>query len=348
MIPPVDGSMVPARSITDVANASGVSIATVSRALRGLPNVSERTRAIVRQAAEDLGYVASSSASGLASGRTMAMGVIVPSLDPWFCTRALEGVDDVLRPADYDLVLFTLGHRRDERERLFRHTLLRRRIDALIALCIDVSASERELLTGMGHPIVCVGGRAPGLRHVDIDQADAARVATKHLIDLGHTRIAHLAGTIAPGLTEDAIGLRRRGYERALHDAHLAPLDQSTIPAALDMAGAHRIVVAILRRQDDRPTAVFADSDDLAAGAVLAARTVGLRVPDELSVIGFGDQHLAEAFDLTTVAVDPYEQGAAAAHTLLHEVKTGTQRAKSIRMPVRLVERGSTAHASPR
>src|ERR1700712_734517 len=98
-------------SIDDVARATGVSTATVSRALRGLPNVSDTTRAAVRRAADELGYVASSSASGLASGRTLAMGVVVPSVSRWFYTSVLEGVDSALREANYDMILYNLASR---------------------------------------------------------------------------------------------------------------------------------------------------------------------------------------------------------------------------------------------
>ena len=350
MIPSVHGSIVPARSITDVANASGVSIATVSRALRGLPNVSERTRAIVRKAADDLGYVGSSSASGLASGRTMTMGVIVPSLDPWFCTRALEGIGAILRTADYDLILFTVGRRQDERERLFRHTLLRRRTDALMVLCTDVDPVERELLTGTGHPVISVGGRTRGLRHVDFDNREAARIATKHLADLGHTRIAHLAGTRMPGVTRGTVELRRRGYELALRDAGIDPRPDWVRSAGFETTAARDAATALLRRVDDAPTAVFADSDELAVGAMLAAGSLGLRVPDELSVISIGDKGLAKAFDLTAVAVNPYELGARAARVLLDELAGSPARAgrggTGTRHPVTIVDRGSTASPS--
>ena len=339
----------PARSITDVAAASGVSIATVSRALRGLPNVSERTRAIVRKAADDLGYVASSSASGLASGRTMSMGVLVPSLEQWFCAGALEGIDAVLRAADYDLILFTVGHHAAERDRLFRHALQRRRTDALIVLCVDLDQAERELLTGLGHPIVSVGARTRGVRHIDVDHLDAARVATSHLVELGHTHIAHLAGVTRPGFARETIGLRRRGYERALHDAGIEPRPDWSIRADFDTARAREAMADLLGRPGQRPTAVVADSDELAVGALLAASSLGLRVPADLSVIGIGDKSFAKAFDLTTVAVKPYEQGVAAARMLLGDIAGTPQRGgttqvgRSTRHPVAIVLRDSTA-----
>jgi DNA-binding LacI/PurR family transcriptional regulator len=330
-------------SINDVARATGVSTATVSRALRGLPNVSETTRAIVRQAAAELGYVPSSSAAGLASGRTMAMGVVVPTLELWFYSTVLEGVDAVLRRAGYDLILFNLGDRHGERERVFDRSILRKRTDALIALCVDFSAEERRQLASTGHPTVIVGGAVRGLRHVAIDQLGAARMATEHLIGLGHRDIAHVAGDAIPGYTKDAPEQRRRGFQNALAAHGLQNRPEWTVHGAFDLATARRAVAELLERPGPRPTAIFADSDEMAIGAMVAARSAGLQVPDDLSIIGIDDHRLAAPFELTTVAQDPFEQGALAARMLLEELRTRTPVKRSVRMPVHLIVRGSTA-----
>jgi DNA-binding LacI/PurR family transcriptional regulator len=333
-------------SINDVARATGVSTATVSRALRGLPNVSETTRALVRQAAADLGYVPSSSAAGLASGRTMAMGVVVPTLDLWFYSTVLEGVDAVLRRAGYDLILFNLGDRHGGRERVFDRSILRKRTDALIALCIDFSAEERRHLASTGHPTMIVGGAVRGLRHVAIDQLGAARMATEHLIGLGHTDIAHVAGDVIPGYTKDAPEQRRRGFQEALAAHGLPNRPDWTVHGAFDLATARGAVAELLDRPGPRPTAIFADSDEMAIGAMVAARSAGLQVPGDLSIIGIDDHRLAAPFELTTVAQNPFEQGALAARMLLEELRTNSAPKRSVRMPVHLVVRGSTAAPS--
>lgn len=124
----------------------------------------------MRRAADQLGYVASSSASGFASGRTLAMGVVVPSVSRWFYTRVLEGIDSELRSASFDMILFNLGDHRGDRERVFHHSILRKRTDALLALCLDVTEDERVQLASLGHPTIVVGSPVKGLRSVGIDE----------------------------------------------------------------------------------------------------------------------------------------------------------------------------------
>lgn len=331
--------------ITDVARAAGVSTATVSRALRGLPNVSPATRERVRTAAVELGYVPSSTAAGLATGRTMAMGIVVPSLTQWFYATVVEGADSVLRAANYDTILFNLGghgHGGD-RERVFHRSILRQRTDAVLALCIDFTAEERRQLASLGHPAIIVGGRVRGLRHVDIDERGAARMATDYLLALGHTRIAHLGGARIPGLTKQVPEQRRKGYEQALQAAGLRADDTLHLTGPFTVAAARESMARLLASGQARPTAVFADSDEMAMGAILAIRDVQLRVPEDISVIGIDDHELAAPFRLTTIAQEPYEQGALAARILLDEIDGTPGRARSVRYPVRLIERGSTA-----
>jgi len=157
--------------IEDVAAAAGVSVATVSRALRGLPQVSPKTRATVQRHADRLGYVPSAHAAGLASGKALAISVVVPTVSGWFYASVLEGVDSELRAADYDFALFNLGGRDGDRERVFSRSLLRQRGDAVLALCIDFSAEEREQLRSVGLPTIIVGGPVRGLRFVGIDES---------------------------------------------------------------------------------------------------------------------------------------------------------------------------------
>lgn len=324
---------------------AGVSTATVSRALRGLPNVAESTRERVNQAAQALGYVPSSAAAGLASGRTMAMGIVVPSLTQWYYATVIEGADSVLRGANYDVNLFNLGwHGRDaERARVFHRSILRKRTDAVLALCIDFTPEERRQLASTGHPTVIVGGRVRGLRHVDIDERGAARMATEHLLKLGHRRIAHLGGAYLPGLTRQVPKLRRKGHEHALRDAGI-PVDSALYrPGPFSVAAGRAGMAELLARHLARPTAVFADSDEVAMGAILAVWDAGLRVPEDISVVGIDDHELAASFGLTTIAQEPYRQGALAAQILLDDIAGRAGKARSVRFPVHLVHRTSTA-----
>jgi len=329
-------------SIDDVARASGVSTATVSRALRGLPNVSPATREAVVATAEQLGYVASSSASGLATGRTLAMGVVVPNVSRWFYATVLEGIDAELRRVGYDTILFNLGLKGEDRERVFHRSILRKRTDAVIALCLDFTPSEREQLASLGHPTIVVGGPVPGLRHLGIDELAVARLATEHLIALGHRRIGHLAGNPERGLNKRVPQRRRRGFELAMAAAGLSLRPGWVEASEFDIAGGREAALRMLTSAA-RPTALFAASDEIAIGAMLAARELGLDVPRDLSIIGIDNHALAETFRLTTIAQDAFGQGCLAARLMLEELAGSAPRAGSLRVPATLIERSSTA-----
>ncbi|AYG04027.1 LacI family DNA-binding transcriptional regulator [Gryllotalpicola protaetiae] len=329
-------------SIDDVARASGVSTATVSRALRGLPNVSPATRETVLATAEELGYVASSSASGLATGRTLAMGVVVPNVSRWFYSTVLEGIDSELRRVGYDTILFNLGLKGEDRERVFHRSILRKRTDAVIALCLDFTPSEREQLASLGHPTIVVGGPVTGLRHLGIDELAVARTATEHLIALGHRAIGHLGGATEHGLNKRVPERRRRGYELAMAAARLAVRPEWEESGEFTIASGREVALRMLRRTP-RPTALFAASDEMAIGAILAARELGIDVPGELSVIGIDDHPLAATFGLTTIAQDAFGQGCLAARLMLDELAGSPPHAGSGRYPTALIERSSTS-----
>ena len=329
--------------IEEVARATGVSTATVSRALRGLPNVSDSTRAAVRRAADERGHVAPSRARGLASGRTRALGVVVPSASRWFYTQVLEGVDSELRSASYDMILFNLGGHRGDRERVFHRSILRKRTDALLALCLDFTPDEREQLASLGHPTIVVGGPVKGLRSVGIDEKATARAATEHLIGLGHTDIAHLGGEDEEGLNSSVPTGRLRGFEKAMRSAHLPVRPEWVIPGGFTLPDGRAAMNRLLDRPGPRPTAVFAGSDEMAMGAILAAGDHGLRVPQDLSVIGIDDHDFAESFGLTTMAQSPFEQGATATRILLDELGGAEPSPRSVRADATLVVRASTA-----
>jgi len=329
-------------SIDDVARATGVSTATVSRALRGLPNVAEATREAVRLAADDLGYVASSSASGLASGRTLAMGAVVPSVSRWFYTAVLEGIDHELRAASYDLILFNLGGRGEDRSRVFHRSILRKRTDALVALCLDFSAEERRQLTSVGHPAIVVGGPVRGLRHIGIDDLGAAKLAVEHLIALGHRDIAHIGGEDEAGLNRSVPEARQAGWRDALTTAGIPVRGDRFVLGGFNIDTSKQ-ATDVLLSSGDRPTAIFAASDEMAVGAMLSIWAHGLRVPGDISVIGIDGHPLARTFGLTTLEQHPFAQGATAARMLLDELAGKPPRSRSVRHPVTFIDRGSTA-----
>ena len=176
--------------INEVAQLAGVSTATVSRALSGNGHVSESTRLRVHEAALELGYVVSSNASSLATGRTKNVGVVIPFLNRWFFGAVLEGAEQALLSHGYDLTLYNLSGGGDERRSVFEHFLLRKRVDAVIAISLELTADELSRVIELGKPVVGVGGPLPGVRTLSVDDVAVARLATEHLISLGHTSIA--------------------------------------------------------------------------------------------------------------------------------------------------------------
>ncbi len=328
--------------IRDIASRTGVSTATVSRALRGLPNVSAETRALVERVALELGYVPSPSAAGLASGRHQAVAAIVPTLNRWFNTAVLEGADRVLRQHQYDVFLVNLGIRDGDRERVFHNALLRRRADAVIGLGIGFSAEERRELRTLATPCIVVGGPVRGVCDVGIDERDTARKAMAHLLELGHTRIGHIGADRAYMLNPQVAVARRQAWEEGLRGAGL-PVRQDWFASGDFLLPQSRVAALAVLSGPDRPTAVFAGSDEMAFGTILAAHELGLRVPEDLSVIGIDDHDHAEAFGLTTMHQDPVDHGEVAATLLLDLLEGRRSRLKSIRQPSTLVVRRSTA-----
>lgn len=329
--------------IDDVAGSLGVSTATVSRALRGLSGVSKITRQRVLERAEQLGYVPSSSAAGLASGKTMAMGVLVPLIERWYFSAAMEGVDRALRSAGYDLVVFNLGGTGVNRDRVFHRSILRKRIDALVVMCMALTKEETVALAALESPAIVVGGHVEGMRYVSIDDVAATRDALEHLIRLGHTDIAHLQGGGAYGIEFAVPRVRNRAFEQTMA-AHGLPSRPQRV-AFGDFRFAEGKVAAgrLLDSPGPRPTAIFASSDEMAFGALQAAAERGIRVPAELSIIGIDDHEFAAPMGLTTIRQCPQEQGAFAAGVLLDEIEGRPRLADPGPQPHELIIRSSTA-----
>jgi LacI family repressor for deo operon, udp, cdd, tsx, nupC, and nupG len=330
-------------SIRDVAREVGMSTATVSRALRGMPRVSEATRRKVLEAAERLDYVASPHAVSLASGQTRAVGVVVPYVTRWFYGSVVHGAEELLRGAGYDLLLYNLAGDHDARHRVFSTHLLRKRVDAVLVLALTPTGEEVASLTRLGRPVAIVGGRVSGWSTVRIDDVATARTAMRHLLELGHRRIAYVGGSLENQLDFSAPLDRLTGYREAMAEAGL-PVDRDwEVTGDFTVRGGSSAAQHLLALRP-RPTAIFAASDEMAIGAIHAARRAGLRVPEDLSVIGIDDHEMAELFELTTVSQPAHEQGRLAARLLLDAIEAdGAHEPQTITVPTELVVRGTTA-----
>ncbi|WP_337852795.1 LacI family DNA-binding transcriptional regulator [Rathayibacter sp. YIM 133350] len=330
-------------AIADVARQAGVSKATASRALSGRGYVAEETRVRVVRAASDLGYIASPNAASLVTGRTKNVGVIIPFVNRWFFGEVLEGIERELAAASYDLTLYNLTADAAGRARIFEFFLARKRVDAVIAVGVELSADEVDRLQRMGKPVVGVGGAIDGATTFAIDDVAAAQLATEHLISLGHSRIAHIGGDIAQQLDFSVHGKRLRGWQQAMTSAGLGTAD-AFWPASFSMPGGYAAALQVLGDPRQRPSAIFAACDEIGFGVMLAAQRLGVDVPHALSVVGIDDHEYAPMFGLTTVAQHPGEQGRLAVASVMRLLESdATTTASQTVLPVRLVVRSSTA-----
>ncbi|MFH8251705.1 LacI family DNA-binding transcriptional regulator [Microbacterium sp. B2969] len=330
-------------SIDEVAREAGVSTATVSRALSGRGHVSDPTRARVEAAAKSLGYVVSASASSLASGRTRNIGVLVPFLDRWFFSTVLSGIATALQRRGYDITLYTLTADRTQRREIFDTFLRRQRVDGVIAISIELGDEETDLLLELGLPVIAIGGPNPKLTTLTVDDITVARLATEHLIALGHTAIAHIGASQEFDLDFHIPTQRRQGFEVAMTDAGIPARAALFEPADFTIEGGFRAAKQLMGRPGERPTAIFAASDEMAIGALLAARELGYRVPEDLSVVGIDGHELGEFFRLTTVDQFPLAQGERAADAILAELDAPAGDRARADLPFELIVRGSTA-----
>ncbi|HEY5820508.1 MAG TPA: LacI family DNA-binding transcriptional regulator [Propionibacteriaceae bacterium] len=327
-----------------MAALAGVSPATVSRSLRGMTNVSPDTRDRVLAAARDLSYAVHSAELRPVPGARRSVAVIVPFVNRWFFSTVTAGAASWLREQGYDVILYHLGSA-DERDRFFHRMPLARRVAGILTLSMPLTEEHTLALRALDVPLVSVGSTIPGAPSVGIDDAAAAQGAVNHLIHLKHKRIGLI--TSEPDDARFAFASsseRRRGAERALSAADI-PLDEELVAS-----GPHGIeggAMAMARLLGGRvlPTAVFAEYDELAIGALWTLRRAGLRVPEDMSVVGIDDHEMAPVLDLTTVSQGAEVQGSKAAQLLIRvlESEPGSTSAPPVVLPSRLVLRGTTS-----
>lgn len=327
--------------IADVARAAGVSKSTASRALTGSGYVSSATRTRVAEAARTLGYVPSTSAVSLATGRTRTVALVVPRVNRWYFGSIIEGVERSLLPLGYDLTLYVAEPGSRDRESLYTTYLARQRFDGVIAVALEPDDSDLERLIGLGKPVVCIGNALTGVPTLGLDNIGLARMITQHLLTLGHTDIAFV-GTSPPGdpAARD-VEERAIGYESAMTEAGLGERVRTT-PAALTIADGYAAAASFLADPATRPTAIVAACDEVAVGVIIASRRLGVAMPTQLSVIGIDGHDCAEMFSLSTVEQQPQTQGETATRMLMDLIDGGVAPERT-EVPTRLVIRASTA-----
>lgn len=331
-------------SIKDIARLAGVSHSTVSRALRNSPLIPQRTAQRIQQIAREKGYSASAVARSLVMRRTQTIGVVVTSIADPFNGELVEGLEETANRNDYSVILAT-SQADPEREIAVVRSFQERRVDGIVVASSRVGSLYMPLLGEMKIPIVLLNNQSPGtfVHAVMIDNIDGALQATKHLIDLGHTRIAYLGDRF--GLQSDTE--RLKGYQKAFTQAHL-PFSEELIARGDGKTGGAREAAAKLIGPQipphERPTAIFCYNDMSALGVMEEAKAARLRIPRDLSIVGFDDLFFASQLrpPLTTVRQPKKEIGRRAMEHLLALLR-GEQASNTTFIKGELVIRESTA-----
>ncbi|MFF7974295.1 substrate-binding domain-containing protein [Streptomyces sp. NPDC007905] len=329
-------------TMADVAERAGVSPSTVSRTLRGLPTVSPEVRARVEQAARELNFAVSRQAASLVTGRTGVVAVLVPTLNSWFMGSALSSLGPVLRAAGMELNVYVIPDLA-ERTSFFERLPARRNADALLVFGFDLTDEETARLDDLGMPVIYVSQHAEGRPSVYVDDVAGALKATRHLLNLGHRRIAFAPTTGASGFTFSSRE-RLLGYRQALAEADIPMDDDLVVTMAADDRRGLVAGVGHLLSLREPPTALFAEQDELAAAVIHTLRQARIQVPERMSVIGFDDHQVAEWFDLSTVAQSPSEMGRAAGELALKLIDDSeADHARHVVLPTQLIPRATTA-----
>lgn len=326
-------------TIYDIAARAGVTTATVSRVINGKPGISSATRDRVIGVMREARYFPSPAASGLRRKSTREIGILSPFFIGDFFLKIFESLHRQLK--DYDLILYnaqTPAHRREVIDRI----VAEEKLCALLVASTPVLLEEEMLVAGMGIPVVMVEARHPSYSSVDYDHQIGAFKAVSHLVELGHRDIAIIGGKPETRLYSPIGKDRLKGYRMALSMAGV-PVRENWVMSGEWTSEDARTSALRLLREPKPPTAVFATSDMQAAGVLIAARELGVRVPQDLSVVGYDNMPIAEFLSLTTMWQHHDQLARNAATLLLEELRTGKRAGERVVLQPELVARASTA-----
>lgn len=327
-------------TIRDVAQRAGVGLGTVSRVLNNSPLVSSATRQRVLDVIAELHYKPSHVARSLSLGKTLTIATIAPFFTRPSVVERLRGIEANLTNSGYDLVVHNVESV-ERRNACLRDIPRKERSDGVLIISLSPRPDEVTTMQRAGVPVVLIDTYAPGMHSVVIDDRLGGYMATRHLLELGHRRIAYVSDSFDDPFNFTSSRDRYEGYVHALTEAGIV------VRREYHRAGLHgryeaRLMAHALLALDDPPTAIFAASDTQALGVLEAARDVGMRVPEDLSVIGFDDIEIAEYVSLTTVRQPLFETGARGVALLL-ELLGGERTVLSCeQLPIELVVRGTT------
>jgi len=326
-------------TIDDVAKKAAVSTATVSRALRGLPNVAEPTRAHVLKVAKELNYVIQSQSARALSGNKV-VAIIRPLVDQWFYSKLSTSAELELRAAGYQVVHHAVDNSQ-EQSVLITDLLSHKSIDAIISISFPIEAETQKYLDLHRTPIITIEAKSGKLTRIYIDNKAAAELATRHLINLGHKRIGLILGSHHNTEQNSIPAARRAGYRLALAKAGLKQ-DPALEVSGNDVYRGGAQAMMQLLNSEKPPSAIFAITDEMAIGALKALRDMNLRAPEHISIIGFDDNDVSEFIGLTTIRQPLSGFAEQATKLLIKKIASISNKIEDVKLDYSLIIRKTT------
>lgn len=333
-------------TIREVASAAGVSTGTVSRVMTGDPRVHADTRDRVLAAVDALGYRPNPAARQLSSGRTLSIAIVAPCFTRPSVAERLNGALQAASSTPFELVVRNVATP-DQRADCCRRFPNRHQADGALVISLWPDDQDAAGILQVDLPVVLIDAEHPalgGLNRILVDDVAGGRCAVEHLIELGHRRIAFLGDRVDDAFHFRSSHDRYRGYSEALAAAGI-PQRREFHAAGLHCRKESRQLALQLLRLREPPTAIVAASDTQAFGALEAARELAVRVPEQLSVIGYDDIEAAELVGLTTIRQPLFESGRRGMELLLEQLRPPVAPATRLLLPTELVRRRTTAAA---
>ena len=330
-------------TIYDIAKKSGFSITTVSKVINNYPDVSQKTRKKILSTIEELGYHPSSNARSLMTKKYWTIGVVYieelgNGIHHPFFSAVIESFRREMEDAGYDLLL--ISKKIEQRKTGYIERFKQRGVDGVIVVSPMKLTKDVQEIVDHEIPSVFIDLHHPKVSTVNSDNLDGSKEVVKYLHSLGHKKIAHIAG----GEYTFAGKARKLGFLQAIEELNLRITEDYVVDGGLfDVTGGYKAMQKLLQLSD-KPTAVFAAGDMMAIGAIKAIQETGLKVPDDISIVGFDDIELSQYItpSLTTIKQDSHTIGQQAADLLLKQINNKKKIPLGVMVPVDLIEREST------
>jgi len=326
-----------APTIFDVSALSGFSISTISRVINNPEKVNAETRQKVNSAIDQLGFVPKAEARARALRFMGRIGVITPFFTAPSFIQRMRGIANSLSKENFDLVIYTVDS--NNRLQSYLSSLpLTGNLDGLVIMSLPVNDNDVKRLLDYHLPTTLIEYPHPLINSVEIDDVEGGRIATEYLIKKGHRRIAFLGDSDLPEYSIHPVSFRLKGFRRALKSANIEVPESFIRLAPYNQEQARQIARELIDLPNS-PTAIFAATDLQALGVLKATRQLGIKVPDDLAIIGFDDIDMADFEDLTTVRQHLDESGRLAIEILLSHIADSSRPVQHVYLPLTVIER---------